>query len=272
MITRKNGCLQVRSELAPMASEQLERDGYTIIRGVLTSAEVSALSAEISAAFETSGIDRERDAHDEWRYGMLNRSPLSQEAIGKREILDVIEPLLGEDCHVIANTAWRNRIGHTGGSWHIDTGPHVPRKAGVPWPDDIPYPVFAIGVHIFLKACSGHAGPTAVLPGSHRSGLAPPRDRRDDPELRYDEREPVMLIASAGDAAMFVSDIWHRGTAAAPGHDRFFLQCHYGRRDLAQRIRTTGEVNHLSLEAILRTKTERERTLIGLHAPRFYDK
>ena len=34
-----------------------------------------------------------------------------------------------------------------------------------------------------------------------------------------------------------------------------FIQCHYGRRDLAQRLRPTAEVNHLSEEAGARAKT-----------------
>ena len=43
--------------------------------------------------------------------------------IGHPRILEVVEPLLGEDCHVIANTAWRQRPGendHLGRFWHID--------------------------------------------------------------------------------------------------------------------------------------------------------
>jgi hypothetical protein len=50
-----------------------------------------------------------------------------------------------------------------------------------------------------------------------------------------------------------------------------FIQCHYGRRDLAQRIRPTAEVNHLSDEARDRAKTSRQRTLAGLHRNGFYD-
>ena len=52
---------------------------------------------------------------------------------------------------------------------------------------------------------------------------------------------------------------------------RFFLQVHYGRRDLAQRLRPTSVANQLSDEAMARAATPRERTLIGLHEPRFYD-
>jgi ectoine hydroxylase-related dioxygenase (phytanoyl-CoA dioxygenase family) len=153
----------------------------------------------------------------------------------------------------------------------MDAGPHLPRAEGVPWPDEIPYPVFAVGVHLFLEDCPLEAGPTAVLAGSHRSGRLPPKERIMDLDLTFDGRPPVLLAAKAGDAAMFVSDVWHRGTPAQPGFGRFFLQIHYGRRDIAQRIRTTEEVNHLSGAAIERAQTPRERTLMGLHPMMFYD-
>jgi len=81
----------------------------------------------------------------------------------------------------------------------------------------------------------------------------------------------VLLPARAGDAILFVSDAWHRGTAAKPGHGRFFLQAHYARRDIAQRIFMTNEVSHVTSDAAARAMSERERTLIGLHAPFFYD-
>lgn len=250
---------------------QLEREGHALVPGVLTGEELAALKSEITGVYETSGPDRPNDMRGEFRHGMLNRSPLSQRAIGSRAILDVIEPLLGEDCHVIANTAWRNIAGHAGGAWHIDAGPHVPRDAGVEWPDAIAYPIFAIGMHLFLEDCPLEAGPTAVLPGSHRSGRTPPKDRLDDLTLTFDGREPVLLAAKAGDAAFFVSDAWHRGTPALPGFGRFFLQAHYARRDIAQRIFTTEEVSHVSDEAKVRVASDRDRTLIGLHAPYFYD-
>jgi ectoine hydroxylase-related dioxygenase (phytanoyl-CoA dioxygenase family) len=202
---------------------------------------------------------------------MLNYGPLTQAAIGHLEILSVIEPLLGNDCHVIANTAWRNPPEFGGGPWHCDAGPHVPRPEGIEWDDRIPYPVFAIGAHVLLKDCPRSCGPTAVVPGSHRSGRLAPRERLNDPHLTYDGREPVLLEAKAGDVALFVSDVWHRGTPASGGTGRLFIQVHYGRRDIAQRIRTTAEVNHLTPEAVARATTKRQRELIGLHDPFFYD-
>ncbi len=271
MLKRLGGNLTLQRGPVPAASTQLEREGYAHIKGVLNAEEIAALAAEMTEVFETSGPDREHDVRNEFRHGMLNRSALSQKAIASRAILDVIEPLLGEDCHVIANTAWRNTAGHQGGSWHIDAGPHVPRAESVPWPDAIPYPVFAIGMHLFVEDCPLDAGPTAVLAGSHRSGRLPPLDRRDDLNLTFDNRPPVLLAAKAGDAIMFVSDVWHRGTPAKEGNRRFFLQCHYGRRDIAQRLFMTNEVSHVLPIAAERAVTDRDRTLIGLHNAYFYD-
>jgi hypothetical protein len=69
-----------------------------------------------------------------------------------------------------------------------------------------------------------------------------------------------------------VSDVWHRGLPAGPGgRGRNFLQAHYARRDIAQRIRTTDAANQVSPEAAARATDDRARTVIGLHPPFFYD-
>ncbi len=255
---------------APAESAQLERDGYAVLSQVFTAAEVSRMRDEIEAAFEAFPDERARPDRAQFRYEMLNRSAACQEAIAHPRTLAVVEPLLADDCHVIASTAWRNPPDFEGGPWHCDAGPHVPRPEDVPWDDRIPYPVFAIATHVMLQDCQRIDGPTAVVPGSHRSGRVAPYSM--DQELSYDGRSPVVLELLAGDVALFVSDVWHRGLPAqAGGRGRYFLQVHYGRRDIAQRIRTTEDVNHLSAEAIARAGTERARTLVGLHPPFFYD-
>ena len=82
----------------------------------------------------------------------------------------------------------------------------------------------------------------------------------------------MLFEVDAGDVVLFVSDAWHRGTPATEaGRGRYFLQVHYGRRDIAQRIRTTEAVNHVSPEAAARATDERARTVLGLHPPFFYD-
>ena len=274
VIRRVGGNLGLRSSNdAPDESRQLERDGFAVIRSALSADEITAITAEIEASFRERPPERNRTDRDEFRYAMLNHGASSQAAIGHPRILEVIEPLLGEDCHVIANTAWNNPASFAGGPWHCDAGPHIPRPRDVPWDDRIPYPIFAIGAHLMLRDCDVRDGPTEVIPGSHRSGRLPDYDRVDSPDFGYDGRGPLAVTASAGDVILFASDLWHRGRPAENGRGRLFLQCHYGRRDIAQRISTTDQVHHLSADAVARARAAgpRAETLAGLHGAYFYD-
>ncbi len=281
MLTRVGGYLTLHEGDAAPAAQQLERDGCVVLRGALEPAEIATLRAELEDVYRTFPPDarssrRSAEEDDDFRYEALNRSAAAQRAVAHPAILAAIEPLLGEDCHVIANTCWRNPPAaprsHGGGFWHIDAGPHVPRPAGVPWDERIPYPVFAVGAHIYLQACPLASGPTGVIPGSHRSGQAPPQERLTDVLLTWEGRGAVALTAEAGDVALFVSDVWHRRLPTGTGDTgRFFLQAHYGRRDIAQRIKPTSQVNHLTEAARSRVGSERERRLLGLHENRFYD-
>src|SRR5687767_9642600 len=134
MIRRGSPYLEPRTEPAGPEAEQLEREGYAIVRRLLSPHEVAELAAEIEAIFERDPPDRRGDRPPEdmamFRYAMLNRSAAAQRALAHPRLLAVIEPLLGEDCHVIANTAWRNPArqpgSHGGQNWHIDAGPHIP--------------------------------------------------------------------------------------------------------------------------------------------------
>jgi ectoine hydroxylase-related dioxygenase (phytanoyl-CoA dioxygenase family) len=280
VITRLSGYLAVSESPAPTATVQLHTDGYTLLEGVLDESQLEDLRTDVERVFDEYPPDeRGREAPEEhwapFRYEMLNRSGAVQDAIAHPTILETIEPLLGEDCHVIANTAWWQPPGnneHGGRYWHIDSGPHVPRPPGIPWDDRIPYPVFAVAAHLFLQDCPLAAGPTGVIPGSHKSGQSPPAGHAEDDDLEWEGRGAVALAARVGDVALFVSDVWHRRLAPGPDNlGRMFVQCHYGRRDLAQRIKTTRDVNHLSPEAIERATTRRGRRLVGLHPPGFYD-
>jgi len=280
MLKRRNGYLLPRED-GPAAARQLESEGWAMLPGAFAASEIAALKSELEdlyRAFPPDGRAASRSAEEDedFRYEACNRSALAQRAVANPAILATIEPLLGEDCHLIANTCWRNPPEsprqHGGGFWHIDAGPHIPRDPAIPWDERIPYPIFCIGAHIYIEECPLASGPTGVLPGSHRSGQPPPRDRLSDTSLTWEGRSVVALTARIGDVALFVSDVWHRRLPAGSGDTgRFFLQAHYGRRDIAQRLRPTDRVNHLSEQAAERITTERERRLMGLHENFFYD-
>jgi hypothetical protein len=280
MLKRVFGYLAPSDDFIPETARHLHERGYAIAQRVFDPEPLAALASEIDAIFDALPPDirrPERPAgyYDSFRYEMLNRSPLCQRAVANPLILSIIEPLLGGDCHVLANTAWRNPAGpvdKAAQAWHIDAGPHVPRPPDTRWPDEIPYPVFAIATHILLRDQTLDDGPTGVIAGSHRSGQFPPFGRVLDSDLEYEGERCTPILGRAGDVAFFVSDVWHRRMpASSRAAGRFFLQVHYGRRDIAQRLRTTRELNLLSPEAVERAETEREQTVIGLHPPFFYD-
>ncbi|GJM23323.1 MAG: hypothetical protein DHS20C15_32380 [Planctomycetota bacterium] len=259
----------------------LEQDGHALLKGAFSAETIDALRAEIAGVFQDYPPDRRKNSIDSergamFRYEMFNRSPLAQAILSRREILDTLEPVLGDDCHVIACTAWRNPAdcSHApyGQEWHVDGGPHVPRPEGVEWPEAIPYPIFVITAHIYLQACTLDDGPTAVLPGSHRSGRLPPFARRWDLDLTYEGKSGLAHVAEPGDVGFFVSDSWHRRLPPqANGNGRHFLQVNYARREIAQRVLPCKLFNPANAQARARAKTLRERQILGIHEQGFYD-
>jgi len=266
---------------APEGALALERDGHYLLRGEFDPGEVACLRAALERVYDRYPPDpRPGRTSDEnaamFRYEVFNRCGTAQEAIARPNVLAILEPLLGNDCHAISCTAWRNPPGAAhaprGQEWHVDGGPHVPRAPGVPWPEAIPYPVFVVATHIYLQDVALDDGPTAFVPRSHTSGHLPPRESQWDLTHSYLGRESVAHLARAGDVGFFVSDVWHRRLPPAEtGRGRFFLQTNYARREIAQRVRPPGLVNHVSPEALARATTPRLRTLIGLHPEVYYD-
>lgn len=259
----------------------LERSGHAFLQGVFDPAEVSALRSEVLEVFDSLPSDEREFSSGPvrgsmFRYEMFNRSAQAQAALGHRALLDGLEQVLGDDCHVIACTAWRNPPDPShaprGQEWHVDGGPHVVRPPGVAWPEEIPYPIFVVAAQIYLDPCRLEDGPTSVLPASHTSGALPPHHQRWDLDLSYQGHQGVAHVAEPGDVGFVVSDAWHRRLPPrANGNGRLFLQINYGRREIAQRV-LRPELSHPATpEAVGRATSERERQLIGLHPAGFYD-
>lgn len=115
MLRRVGGYLLPRKERAPKASLQLEREGYAVIRRAFSRRAIGPLRKEILGIYARRPADGRSQLGDrQFRYEMFNKSPRAQKVVALREILDVIEPLLGENCHIIANTCWRNPVEEEG--------------------------------------------------------------------------------------------------------------------------------------------------------------
>jgi hypothetical protein len=123
MIRRERGNLVSGPDAdASAATRELLARGAVIVPQVFDLDEVSRLRAAIDAVYaETPPRDRyENPVH---RHGMLNKCSEAQQALSHPSILATIIPLLGSDCHVIANTAWRQLLPEaidnpSGDNWH----------------------------------------------------------------------------------------------------------------------------------------------------------
>ena len=122
----------------PAATSELEADGVTHVKAVFSADEVADLRTAVDSVFrwhdaDVHNAERDPELGEDFRYEMLNRSETVQRLVADRRILDIVEPLLAEDCHVVANTAWRNpprdpTLANTG--WQYTTHQNIIDRVG----------------------------------------------------------------------------------------------------------------------------------------------
>ncbi|MGL5829972.1 MAG: phytanoyl-CoA dioxygenase family protein [Angustibacter sp.] len=184
---------------------------------------------------------------------------LFRDILARRETLDLVEMILGPDCHVIAQNALRTPPGRGIVNWHIDDALYFPflrdqaRYAG----GDIP--CFALNVMIALTDIETLAeGPTQVVRGSHLSGERP----------TYGQELPASHCADSifcqmGEAYLVNSQTWHRGAQNTSGQTRYLLTTTYGRRFISQRFYPF--LNYRLPQDIIDTAPEEVLRLLGKH-------
>jgi hypothetical protein len=194
---------------------------------------------------------------------VFNRDPYWLGFLDRPGVIELTEAVLGRDCHVIGQTAWRSHAGFRGEPLHVDYLP--PGFSGKPVRDEAAAPAFILTVHYYLCDVGPALAPTRVVPGSHRAARAP---LLGEQEWRGVRAQPV--LAAAGDALVFRSDVWHAGSdnTTADGV-RYLLQVHYGRREMAQHFSPYLEWRFDP--AVLAAATRRQRRLLGDHEPGAYD-
>jgi ectoine hydroxylase-related dioxygenase (phytanoyl-CoA dioxygenase family) len=101
--------------------------------------------------------------------------------------------------------------------------------------------------------------------GSHRAGRAPHAG-----ETFWNGRSAEPVLAHAGDALVFRSDVWHAGSDnTSVDTVRYLLQVHYGRREMAQHF--SPFIDWRFDPAVIAAASKRQRRLLGDHEPGAYD-
>jgi ectoine hydroxylase-related dioxygenase (phytanoyl-CoA dioxygenase family) len=249
----------VSSETITAWSEQFRRDGFVMLRGVLSRDQAEQLRQGVEQAHrEPCPTGNPTRFH---RHQMFRRGPQFERVLALAPTLALAESILGANSHVIANNTvftWPN----SGiDRWHVDETVIVPVPEGVTLDPRMEMPCFIMTALYYLTDVPMELGPTQVVPGSHRSGR--PAPEREE-ELVWEGREYVSMVAEAGDCLLLNGQTWHRGaTNNTPDQCRYVLQVTYGRRYIAQRFYPF--VNHTIEPEILDRAGPRRRRLLGMH-------
>jgi hypothetical protein len=194
---------------------------------------------------------------------VFNRDPFWLAFLDRPGVIDLAERVLGPDCHVIGETAWRSHPGFRGEALHVDHLPLTWPQGALP--DTVRVPAFILTAHFYLNEVTGDLAPTRIVPGSHRAGRAPCENERG-----WNGREPETVLAAAGDCLVFRSDLWHAGSDnVSAGRIRYLLQVHYGVRAAARHFSPfmAWRFDPDGLAAA----SKRQRRLLGDHEPGAYD-
>ena len=260
----------VAGETLQQRVEALEQDGYVYFPGALSEEEVAELRAAMDR-LEARPDEFDRFTNPE-SHGFLNKSinnVFNRETaflpyLDRPGVIGVVEAAHGPDCHVIGMTAWMTGPGRPEQDIHVDWQPlELPEDVM----DDprVRVPVYITTAHYYLDDQCEALGPTQFIPGSHRAGRCPTRG-----ETTWRGAEPRSILCRAGDAVLFRSEVWHRGTANTSGRVRYLLQVHYAQRMITQKF--PPYLNRFQFEPdILSCATDRQRRLLGEHEPSNYD-
>ncbi|GAB6390503.1 phytanoyl-CoA dioxygenase family protein [Stutzerimonas marianensis] len=242
--------------------EAMHRDGFVLLRQVLRPSPIEAVRAAIDR-LEPIHWDYQGLVDDHYKC-VFNRGPFWLPLLDLPGVIELVEACLGDDCHVIGQTAWRSHPGFVGGELHAD---YLALELPEQWLADGSFqlPMQVCTAHLYLDDIDTDLCPTLVIPGSHRAGRKP-----QPGETQWQGREPVPVLCEAGDVLVFRSDLWHAGSRnRTVDRRRYLLQMHYGRRMVAQKF--SPYLHWQFNSAVIAAATPRQRRLLGEHEASEYD-
>ena len=224
-ISEALGALGVTEDSLSIAEKnQLDRDGFLPLEGVLSLEQVAAINDRLAELLVAEGENAGKEVHQEAGTNRLSnlveKSPLFLPCFTHPRVLAGIAHVLQGDLRLSSLNHRAALPGQGLQSLHAD------------WSGAISPGTFFVCNSIWLlDDFTAENGSTRVVPGSHNSGKTP-RDEMENPILPH-PRETV-LIAPAGTVVIFNSHTWHGGTLNRTERPRRALHSYFARRDQPQ--------------------------------------
>ena len=192
--------------------EEIEEQGFSVIRGVLGPDEVAALVEDLARVEAAERIVPSTNGFEGTAtlraYNLLRHGPLWEAVPVHPAVLPVVEGVLDSGCLVSSLSSIRIMPGETAQPVHADdqliplTQPHPPVVCNTMWA---------------LTDFTAANGATRLVPGSHR---------RDKPTFGGDY-ETVPAEMEAGDVLVWHGSLWHGGGANTTDADRIGIAMNY---------------------------------------------
>ena len=219
----KSQTLSVKRSQTDKYVEQIRRDGYCVVEGMIGAAD----------------LDRVRDdairvTHKDKRYrpelggiavaqDLINSSQVFAPFLVSPPLIAVIKALLGPLPRVTSASALVSYPGNEQGDWHTDW------PYSVEFSDYMPTPYPDITMHLstlwMLTPFNSMSGGTRIIPGSHRWGDSPNHREGFDPfSLHPDE---VQVEGEAGSALVWDTRAWHAIASNRSGEPRVAIVARY---------------------------------------------
>jgi ectoine hydroxylase-related dioxygenase (phytanoyl-CoA dioxygenase family) len=245
--------------------EAINCEGYCHLGQVLEADEVAALKDAMERKMNDPKMQEEAGDHIRGKslMRMFEYDNAFRDLIVREPFASLAETILGADCHLMSQNALFTDAGagEDIGGWHVDDLVHFPLPEGVE-SHDRRIPMACLVLQIFTPLTDVEVveyGPTQVVPGSHYAGRRP--DSQDNPT--FAGREPVSLLARAGDAYLFNNQIWHRGGPNRSDRNRFLGGVTYSKRFISQRFYPF--IDYQMPEHVWQGADERLQRMLGRH-------
>ncbi len=248
----------------------MRESGFAYFPAVLDASQIAALRQAMDA------LTVDPDSYDHYTSptedsfleksinNVFNKDLLFAQYLDCEDIIDVVESIHGADCHCLGMTAWVTGPGRPDQPLHADWQPlNLPED--IMRDERVQIPIFISTLHFYLDDIYPALGPTQFVPGSHRAGRPPQRG-----ENSWEGAEQQSILCKAGDAVLFRSEVWHRGTANTSAQTRYLLQVHYAQRMITQKF--PPYLNRFQFDKqLLEHATPRQLRLLGDHRQGNYD-